>query len=60
MKKVSNLIVCTVCGLPCLGILACAYLAKWEVSSWAVGWSWAGLSLATAGLAMNVLLPSGE
>lgn len=60
LNKVATLIVCAVCGLPCLGILACAYLAQWEVSSWTLLWSWIGVVLATAGLAMSVLLPSSE
>lgn len=60
MNKIVTLIVCTVCGLPCLGILVSAYLAQWEVSSWTLFWSWIGVALATAGLAMSVLLPPSE
>lgn len=60
MKKVTSLIVYAACGLPCIGILVCAYLAQWKVSSWTLVWSWIGVALATAGLAASALLPSRE
>ncbi len=55
MNKVSTLIVCAVCGLACLANLANAYLTQWNVSPWTLVWSWIGVALATAGLAMSLL-----